>query len=160
MFINSIPDWLKEQERKKNPSVFVLEWMLTFAGAFLFWTSLLLRLKYSIQSITAAATISIVYACGIVYTRIYPVTSCSKCHSLLPLMRAEIGRRHIHDEERCLEITRGGEEYWGHFIEIYNRIYRVDLVKFRCVKCKAVWEEVEQLPASKYRFIRTIRVKD
>lgn len=157
---NSIPDWLTEQEHKKNPSIFLLEWISIFAFAFLFWNFLFLELVNSYSLTPAAATISALYACGFVYIRIYPVTRCKKCNSLLPLMREEIGRRFIHDEEKCKEIERGGEEYWGHFIEIYNRIYRVDIVRFRCVKCKATWEEVEQNPASKYKFIRSIEVKD
>jgi hypothetical protein len=160
MIFNSIPDWLIEQEHKKKPSIFLLEWVSTFAFAFLFWIILFTELEYSSRSVTAAATISSLYACGFVYLRIFPITRCKKCHSLLPLVRQEIGRRHIHDEEKCLEIERGGVEYWGHFIDIYNRIYRTDIVRFRCRRCKAVWEEVEQSPASKYRFVRSIKVKD
>jgi hypothetical protein len=157
---NLIPDWLTEQERKKNPSIFLLEWLSAFAVTFPFWTFLFFKLENSFRLIPAAAAISALYACGFVYLRIYPVTHCKKCTSLLPLVKVEIGRRHIHDEEKCKEIERGGEDYWQHFIDLYNRIYRVDIVKFRCLRCKAVWEEVEQNPVSKYRFIRTITVKD
>jgi hypothetical protein len=100
------------------------------------------------------------YACGFVYLRAFPITSCKRCRSLLPLIRQEIDRRHVHDEERCLEIERGGEDYWQHFIDIYNRVYRVEIVRFRCRKCHRVWDEEEQSPASKFRFVRTITVKD
>ena len=160
MIFRSIPEWLREQEQKRNRSIFLLEWILVFACAFPFWIVLLLKLEKSIGSIAAAALTSIVYACGFVYVRLHPLTNCKKCHSPLPLLRQEVARRHVRDEEQCLEIVRGGEEYWGHFIEIYNRIYRIEVVRFRCVKCKAVWEELEHRPASDYEYVRTIRVKD
>jgi hypothetical protein len=160
MIFNSIPDWLKEQERKKGHSIFLLEWASIFAFAFLFWTFLFLELENSFRLTPAAASISILYACGLVYLRIFPITRCKKCNSLLPLVREEVGRRRIHDEEKCLEIEHGGEEYWGHFIDLYYRIYHVDVVRFHCRRCKAVWEEVEQAPASDYKFVRTIEVKD
>lgn len=160
MLLDSISHWLIEQEHKKNLSFFALEWLSTFAVAFLFWNFLFIELKNSYMSTPAAAAISFLYACGFVYSRIYPVTHCKKCKSLLPLVREEINRRHIHDEEKCVEVERGGVEYPEHFIDLYNRIYRVDIVRFRCVKCKATWEEVEQNPASDYRFVRSIKVKD
>ena len=160
MDFNSIPDWLKEQEHKKSHSIFLLEWVSTFAFAFLFWYFLFLALENSFRSISAAATMSALYACGFVYLRIYPITRCKKCTSLLPLVRKEIGRRYIHDEEKCLEIEHGGEDYWRHFIDLYCRVYRVDIVRFRCRRCKAEWDEMEQASASEYRFVRTIEVKD
>jgi uncharacterized protein with PIN domain len=160
MIFNSIRDWLKELERKKTTAIFLLEWLSTFAVAFLFWNFLFFELENSIRSTSAAATISALYACGFVYLRLYPITRCKKCNSLLPLVREEIGRRRIHDEEKVLEIEHGGEDYWRHFIDLYYRIYRVELVRFRCKRCKAVWEEVEQNPASEYKFVRTIDVKD
>ena len=157
MIIKSIPDWLKEQEEKHH-SIFLLEWVSTFACTFIFWIVLFHGLEVSLRS--TAATTSALYACGFVYLRLFPVTRCKKCSSLLPLVREEIGRRHIHDEERTVEIERGGEDYWGHFIDIYNRVYHVDVVRNRCRRCHKVWDEVEQLPASNFRFVRTIRVKD
>ena len=156
MIFHSLPEWLREQEQKKNRSIFLLEWILAFACALLFWIVLFLKLEKTIGSIAAAALISTIYACGFVYVRLHPLTNCNKCHTLLPLVRKEIDRRHLRDEEKCVEIVRGGEEYWGHFIEIYNRVYRVEMVRFRCVKCKAVWDEVEHLPASKYKYVRTM----
>jgi hypothetical protein len=137
-----------------------LEWISTFAAAFLFWNFLFYELINSYMSAPAAAAVSALYACGLVYSRLYPVTRCRKCSSLLPLVREEISRRHVHDEEKCVETERGGVEYGEHFIDLYNRVYQVDIVKFRCVKCKATWEEVEHSPASDYRFVRTITVKD
>lgn len=160
MIFDSISDWLLEQEHKKKPAVFLLEWFFTFAFAVTFWTVLFYEFEASIRSTAVAATISVLYACGFVYLRLLPLTRCKKCNSPLPLARKEIGRRHIHDEEKCLEIEHGGEEYWGHFIDLYHRIYRMDIVKFRCRRCHAMWEEVEQVPASGFRLVRTINVKD
>jgi uncharacterized protein with PIN domain len=160
MLFRSIPEWLKEQEQKRNRSIFLLEWILVFACALPFWIILFLKLEKSVWSPAAAALMSTVYACGFVYARLHPLTNCEKCRSPLPLIRREIDRRHLRDEEQCLEIVRGGEEYWEHFIEIYNRIERVEMVRFRCVKCKAVWDEVQHRPASKYEYVRTIKVKD
>jgi hypothetical protein len=159
MIFNSIPDWLKEQEQK-NHSIFLLEWLATFAVSLLFWGVLFYKLEISLWSTAAAATTSALYACGFVYLRSFPITRCKKCTSLLPLVKKEISRRHIHDEEKCREIERGGEDYWGHFIDIYNRLYHIEIVRFRCRRCRKTWDEVEQSPASGYRFIRTISIKD
>jgi hypothetical protein len=87
MIFNSIPDWLKEQERKKTITIFLLEWLSTFAVAFLFWNFLLFELENSFRSTSAAAAISALYACGFVYLRLYPITRCNKCNSPLPLIR-------------------------------------------------------------------------
>jgi hypothetical protein len=160
MIFYSIPNWLLEQEHKKKPSIFLLEWLSIFVFALLFWTFLFLELENSFWSTAAAATISAFYAFGFVYLRLFPITRCKKCNSLLPLVREEIDRRHIHDEEKCLEIEHGGEDYWRHFIDLYYRIYRVDIVRFRCRRCKAVWDETEEIPVSNYKFVRTINVKD
>jgi hypothetical protein len=108
MILKSIPDWLKEQEQK-NHSVFLMEWMSTFAFALVFWTALFFKLEISLWTAAAAAATSALYACVFVYLRLFPITRCKKCSSLLPLVRDEISRRCIHDEERCLEIERGGE---------------------------------------------------
>ena len=160
MIFNSISDWLLEQEHKKKPAVFLLEWLSVFAFAVVFWTILFYEFETSLRSTATATAISALYACGFVYLRLFPLTRCKKCDSLLPLARKEIGRRHIRDKEKCLEIEHGGEEYWGHFIDLYHRIYRVDIVKFRCRRCHAVWEEVEHVPASDFSLVRTINVKD
>jgi hypothetical protein len=159
MPIKSIRDWLKEHEQK-NHSVFLLEWLSIFAIALAFWTFLFHKLEISPWSTAAAATTAVLYACGFIYLRVYQATRCRKCNSPLPLMRQEVGRRRTHDEERCLEIERGGEDYEAHFIDIYYRIYHVEIVKFRCRSCHKVWEETERSPASNFKFVRTICVKD
>ena len=160
MLFKSVSDWLLEQEHKKKFPIFLLEWLSIFVFASLFWAFLFHELESSIQATVAVAAVSVLYACAFVYPRLFPLTGCKKCNSLLPLVRKEIGRRHTRDEEKCLEIEHGGDEYWGHFIDLYYRIYRVDIVKFRCRRCHAVWEELERVPASNYKMIRRINVKD
>jgi len=159
MIIKSIRDWLKEQEQK-NRSIFLVEWVSAFALALVFWTILFYEVQISLWSTAAATIISALYACVFIYLRLFPITRCRKCKSLLPLVREEVSRRHIHDEEKCLEIERGGEDYWQHFIDLYYRIYRVEIVKFRCRRCHRMWEEVERSPASDFKFVRTISIKD
>src|SRR5574337_1850362 len=109
MIFNSISDWLLEQEHKKKPAVFLLEWFFTFAFAVTFWTVLFYEFETSIRSTAVATTISMLYACSFVYIRLLPLTRCKKCNSPLPLARKEIGRRHIHNEEKCLEIEHARE---------------------------------------------------
>ena len=156
----SISRWLSEREHKPQSLIFLFEWLSTFALAWLFWLLLFHELEVSVRSTAAATSLAALYACVFVYFRLFPVTRCTKCRSLLPLIREEIGRRSTHEEEMSLKIERGGEEYWGHFIDIYHRIYTVDIVKFRCTRCGAVWETVEHVPESDYRLVRTIKVKD
>ncbi len=160
MFVNSIPDWLVEQERKKSPSIFLLEWVSIFAIAWLFWTCLFFQFHVSVSSVAASAAVSTLYACGFVYIRLFKETGCKKCKNPLPFSREEIGRRYVHNEERCVEIEHGGVEWSEHFIDIYSRVYRVEIVRFRCRRCRSVWDEREQSPASDYKLVRTIDLKD
>ena len=156
----SLSSWLSEQEHKRHSPVFLCEWLATFALAWLFWLLLFHKLEISARATAGAAAIAALYASVFVYLRLFPVTRCAKCRSPLPLIREEVGRRRVRDEELALEVERGGEEYWGHFIDLYQRIYGVDIVRFRCTRCGAVWESVEHVPVSDYRLVRTIRVKD
>ena len=156
----SISSWLSEQEHNRQSRIFLLEWLSTFAVAWLFWLLIFREFDASARSTAAAVAIAAFYASVFVYFRLFPLTRCTKCSSLLPLIREEIGRRHLHEEETSLEIERGGEEYWGHFIDLYHRIYAVDIVRFRCTRCGAVWDTVERVPASYYSLVRTIRIKD
>jgi len=109
--------------------------------------------------VTAAAAVASVYASGLVYLRLIKETGCKKCKSLLPLSREEIAHRHVHDEEHCLEIEHGGVEWDQHFIDLYTRIYRVEVVRFRCRRCHTTWDEVEQFPITDYKLVRTIDLK-
>jgi len=160
MIFKSISDWLSEQERRKKSSIFFWEWILFFAIAAFFWTFLFRGLGASFRSTAAAAIVSALYACGFVYLRVFPLTRCKKCNSLLPFLRTEISRRQVRDMEMCLEQEHGGEEYWGHFIDLYYRVYRADIVRFRCRRCHAVWDETEWVPSSDYKLVRRINVKD
>ena len=160
MMFKSVSDWLLEQEHKKKPAIFLLEWLSIFVFAELFWAFLFHELETSIRFAVVATAISMLYACGFVYIRLFPLTKCKKCSSLLPLVREEVSRRHAREMETCLEIEHGGEEYWGHFIDLYYRIFRVDIVRFRCRRCHAVWDEMERVPAADYKMIRRINIKD
>ena len=158
--IRSIPEWLVEQEHKRSRLVFVLEWLFIFAFALLFWIIIFYKIHASQLSMAAALAVASFYASGVVYLRLIRETGCQKCKSLLPLSREVVSRRHVRDEERCFEIVRGGEEWDGHFIDLYSRNYRVDIVRVRCRRCRAKWDEVEVFPTSDYKLVRTIDVKD
>jgi len=160
MFVTPFRDWLVEKERKGRPIVFLLEWLAAFMIAVVFWVVLLLELGSSFWSLAAAATISSVYASGFVYIRLLRFTACEKCHSPLAFSQQAIGRRYVHHQEKCLEIEHGGEEWYGHFIDLYSRPYRVEIIKYRCRRCHAVWERVTMEPAGDYVLVKTIKVKD
>lgn len=155
----SLLDWLVEQERKKSPSIFLMEWISIFAIACVFWTWLFFRFHTSSASVLASVAVSALYACAFVYLRLFRETGCRKCGSRLPFSRQEVGRRYLHDGERCIEIEHGGVEWEEHYIDIYARVYRVEMVKYRCLRCHAVWEQIEQSPASEYELVRTLDLK-
>jgi hypothetical protein len=160
MKFGSLKDWLSELENKKSPAVFVGEWLFSFALSALFWSIVFFEAEAPVQSTASAVAIATVYAFAIVYVRLLPLTRCKKCNGLVPLAREEIGRRHLHERERCLEVEHGGEQYWGHYIELYYKIYRVDVVRYRCRMCHAVWEVREESSTSDFRYARTIQIKD
>jgi hypothetical protein len=152
----SIPDWLLEQEQKRKPFIFFLEWVFTFTMAWFFWTAIFSELQGNYPSAVAVAAVSAFYGSALVYLRLLKVTGCKKCNSFLPLLSNEIQRRHVRNEERMHEVEYGGEAWMEHLVHLYVRLYHVDIVKFRCRKCHAVWQETEQLPASDYKLVRTI----
>ncbi len=160
MFVTPFRDWLVEQERKRRPPIFLLEWLSIFTVSLLFWVILLLEIRSSVWSLAAAAAISSVYASGFVYIRLLKLTTCEKCKSPLALSQQVIGRRYVHEEEKCLEIEHGGEEWYGHFIDLYSRRYRVEIVKHRCRWCRSVWESATIEPVGDYVLVRTIELKD
>ena len=160
MIVTSVRDWLAEQERKKRPLVFLWEWLSIFAFGLLFWTIVFFEIHISLWSVAAAATVACVYASSLIYLRVLQLTACSKCNSPLAFSREEIGRRHVRDAEKCLEIEHGGEEWYEHFIDMYSRRTRVEIVKFRCRRCHAIWEEVKEFPLTDYELVRTIHLKD
>jgi membrane protein implicated in regulation of membrane protease activity len=160
MFVTPFRDWLGEQERKGRPLTFLLEWLSIFAVALLFWIVLFLEVGTSFWSLAAAAALSSVYASGFVYVRLLQLTTCEKCKSPLALSQQVIGKRTVHQEEKCLEIEHGGEEWYGHFIDLYSRQYRVEIVKYRCRWCHSIWERVTIEPVDDYVLVRTIELKD
>ncbi len=160
MIVTPIGDWLVEQEHKKRPFVFVLEWLSVFALSLLFWTIAFFEVRTSLLSVAAAVMVSSVYACSFIYLRVLQLTACTKCNSPLAFSRQEIGRRHVRDAEKCLEIEHGGDEWYEHFIDLYSRRMRLDIVKFHCRRCHATWEEVKEFPLTDYQLVRTINLKD
>jgi hypothetical protein len=160
MLVTPFRDWLAEQEHKRGPLFFLLEWLSMFAMALSFWVILLLEIHNSSWSVAAAAAISSLYASAFLYSRLLGLSACRKCHSPLALSQQEIGRRCVQDRERCLEIERGGEEWYGHFIDLYSRHYRIEIIKYRCRWCNRVWEQSIEEPAGDFELVRTIDVKD
>ncbi len=153
-------EWLREQENRRGPLFFLFEWLIVFTIALAFWAVLLLEIRRSAWNLAAAAGVSSLYASAVVYMRLLRLSSCTRCHSPLAVTKQEIGRRHVQDRERCLEIERGGEEWDGHFIDLYSRQYRIDIVKYRCRRCHRTWEHSTEEPAGDYELIRTIKIGD
>jgi hypothetical protein len=153
-------DWLAEQENRRGPAFFLLEWLIVFSGSLVFWVILLLEVQHSPWSLAAALAVSSVYASCAIYLRVSSFRACTRCHASLAVNRVEIGRRCVRERERCLEIERGGEEWYGHFIDLYTRTYRVEIVKYRCRRCNRVWEQTIEEPVCDYQLVRTIDVKD
>ncbi|HEX8992937.1 MAG TPA: hypothetical protein VF784_14750 [Anaerolineales bacterium] len=153
-------DWLAEQEQKKGALAFLLEWLVVFGCALLFWSALILSVRPAVRSLGMAVAVSSVYASASIYIRLLKARACRKCRIPLVLSQEILGKRYVRDEERCLEIEHGGEEWYGHFIDLYSRRYRIEIFKYRCRRCHAVWDETTIVPASDYELIRTIDVKD
>ena len=135
------------------------EWLSIFAFGLLFWTMVFFEIHASIKSVAAAAAVSCVYSSSLVYLRLWQLTACKKCTILLAFSRREMGRRHVRDAERCLEIERGGDEWYEHFIDLYSRQVRVEIVRYHCRRCRATWEEVQEFPLTDYELVRTIDLK-
>ncbi len=152
----SIFEWLNEQEKRRKPFVFAVEWIFSLALAGVIWTGIMSAWQRGHPSGLAILSVSALYATSIVYLRLFNVTRCRKCHSLLPLLRHEIDRQHVRDRERCVEFEGGGEAWGRHFIQLYRRTYRVDKVRLQCRRCRGLWQETEELPTSDYELVRTI----
>lgn len=152
----SIFAWLKEQEKRRRPFIFVSEWAFIFAVAGAIWTGTLSVWQHAPPSNALVIAASAFYATAIVYPRLFNLTRCRKCYSLLPLRRHEIDRQHVRDREECTEFEWGGETWGGHFIQLYRRTYDVEKVRLRCRRCHAVWQELEEFATSGYELVRTI----
>ncbi|HEX8991240.1 MAG TPA: hypothetical protein VF784_06145, partial [Anaerolineales bacterium] len=97
-------EWLKILEHGKNRSVFLVEWLAMFAIAWLFWSVVFFGASGSLRPALAAALMAFLYATCIVYGRLMRATGCWKCSSPLPLLRKEVGRRRLRDEEHCMQV--------------------------------------------------------
>ncbi len=155
----SLDSWLVTQERKKNHSIFLVEWTSIFAIAWLFWSLMFWAAPGSISPRVAATVLAGLYATCLIYGRVMHATGCKKCHSVLPFMRNEIGRRHLPDQEDCTELEYGGDEWDMHFTQVYCRVLRSDIVTYRCRNCGQGWEEKVQLPRSGYRLVRRMDIR-
>jgi hypothetical protein len=139
--------------------MFIVEWVSLFLIGWLFWSLMFFSAPGSVPPGLAATIVSVLYASGLVYGRLRQVTGCRKCASPLPLLRQEIGRRHMPDEENCVELEFGGSEWDQHFVHVYCRVLRTDFVTFRCRKCDQMWEEKIELPGSSYKLVRRLDLK-
>jgi hypothetical protein len=153
-------NWLTVQEHKKNHSIFIVEWVSIFVLAWFFWSLMFFSAPGSVPPGLAATFIAGLYASSLVYGRLLRATGCRKCTTPLPFMRQEIGRRHLRDEEECMEIQYGGPEWDQHFVHVYCRVRRADIVTFRCHHCQQVWEEKIELPGSAYKLIKRMELKN
>ncbi len=154
----SIFNWLTEQENRRRPVVFILEWIFVFALAGAVWTGTLSMWQHARPSGFAVISLSAAYASAVVYSRLFRVTRCRKCSSPLPLLRHEIDRQHVRDREQCVEFEGGGPAFGRHFIQIFRRTLGVDRVRFQCRRCHGVWQEMEELATSDYELVRTIEI--
>src|SRR5512140_3673915 len=153
-------EWLSVLEYKQSRLVFLAEWMALFGVAWFFWSLMFTSLPGAVPPGLAATLIAVLYATSILYGRVLKVTGCSKCHSALPFLRNETGRRHLPDHEQCVEIQYGGEEWGQEMIQIYSRVCRTDIVTYQCRSCEKVWEEKIELAGSGYRLVRRFDPKD
>ena len=149
-------DWLTIQEYKKASSIFLIEWIALFVMAWMFWSTMFFWAPGSVPPGQAAAIVAALYATALVYGRLLRVTGCRKCNNPLPFMRREVGRWHLRDHEHCIEVEYGGEEYGTHFVHVYSKVVRADIVTYRCRKCDQAWEERVELPSAGYKFVRRI----
>ena len=152
----SIWNWFVSQEQRKNPAVFLVEWVLIFLPAGFFWSVVLYKLQGSHPSLTIVGAISAFYGSAFVYLRLLTETGCKKCRSPLPLLSQEISRRPVREEELIIETEHGGEAWTRHYLNLYVRTYRVEIARFRCRRCHAVWEETQRRSAPGARLSRTI----
>ncbi len=130
--------------------------MSLFSIAWLFWSVLFFAAPGSMPPSVAAIAISALYASALVYGRLIKATGCPKCASALPFLRHEIGRRHLRDEEHCIEVQYGAEEYGQCMLQVYCKVVHRDMVTYRCRRCDQAWEEKLDLPGSGYKLVRRI----
>ena len=149
-----LQSWLAVQERRRSRLVFLVEWTAIFAIGWLFWSVMFRLAPGSIPPTVAALVVSALYASCAIYGRLLRATGCGKCASPLPFLRREVGRRRMPDQEDCMEVQYGGEDYGISVMQVYCRVVRADMVTYRCRSCGQMWEERVQLPGSSYQLVR------
>ncbi len=149
-------NWLQILEYRKNHLIFLVEWLVIFAIAWIFWTVIFIAAPGSAPAGLIATLVALLYATSIVYGRMMKTTGCRKCASPWPLVRKEMGRRHMRDEEHCIEVEYGGEEYGQHLVQVYCKVIRADMVTYSCRQCGQTWEERVELPGTGYKMVRRI----
>ncbi len=149
-------NWLRLLEHRKNHLIFLVEWLAIFAIAWMFWTVIFTAAPGSAPAGLIATLVALLYSTLIVYGRMMKTTGCRKCGSPWPLMRKEMGRKHLRDEEHCIEVEYGGEEYGQHLVQVYCKVIRADMVTYSCRHCGQMWEERVELPSIGYKIVRRI----
>ncbi len=134
--------------------MFLIEWLAIFAIAWLFWSIMFWAAPGSVPPKTAAMVVSGLYATVAIYGRVWRATGCRRCANPLPFLRKEAGRRRLPDQEDCIEVQYGGEDYTLTSIQVYCRVVHADMVTYRCRSCGQMWEEKVQLPGPGYQFVR------
>ena len=152
-------DWLEIQEHARNRSIFLVEWLSLFAIAWLFWSALFFSAPGSLNPALAATILSGLYATCMIYGRSLKATGCRVCSNPMPFLRYEVGRWHLPDVEKCVELEFGGEEWDQHFVHVYCKVARTDVVAYRCRKCGKAWDEKVELPGTGYKLIRRLDLK-
>ncbi len=146
--------WLAVQERRRSHIIFLVEWLSIFAIAWLFWSLMFWAAPGSISPKIAAIVVSALYATIAIYGRLLRATGCRKCSSPLPFLRKEVARHRLPDQEDCIELQYGAEEYGSTTVQTYYRVVRTDMVTYQCRHCSQMWEEKVQLPGSDYQLAR------
>ncbi len=153
---NPFQDWLRILEHRKNHLIFLVEWLAIFMLAWVFWFVIFLEAPGSVPPGLIATLVAFLYATCVVYLRMLRTTGCKKCGSPWPFLRTEVGRRHMRDEEHCVELEYGGDEFGRHMLQVFCKIIRADTVAYRCKHCGQMWEEWVELPGSGYKVVRRI----
>lgn len=143
--------WLAVLERRKSGLMFLVEWSALFALAWMFWSVMFWAAPGIMSPKVAAIAVSALYATAMIYGRVLHATGCKRCSSPLPFLRKEIGRRRLPDQEDCMEVQYGAEEYGQVMVQDYYRVVRSDMVTYRCRTCGQMWEERIELPGTQYQ---------
>ncbi len=151
---NPFQSWLSVQEHRRSHLVFLVEWVSIFAIAWLFWSLMFRLAPGSIAPERAGIAVAALYATSLIYGRLLRATGCQKCTNPLPFLRVEVGRHRLPDQEDCMEVQYGAEEYGQEMMQVYCRVVRADMVTYRCRSCGQMWEERVELPSSGYRRVR------